>query len=77
MKLSIERTDRLVEFQGRTVRVWHGTSDRGEPCEVFVASLIGPSEESDFAGELVEAGVPHVPLCQRRAAQRLSKEVKH
>lgn len=73
MKLTIERTDRLTKFQGRECRVWHGTTATGAPCEIFVACMVGPGDETSrdaFEEELAEVGVRHVPLCQRQAAFR-------
>ena len=80
MKLTIERTDRLVEFQGRRVRVWHGLTESGHPCEVFVASLLGPGEATaadEFAAGLAEVGVPHVPVCRREAARLAGEKVSN
>jgi hypothetical protein len=68
VKLRIERTNRLRRFNGRDVRVWHGTTETGEPCEILVAAMIGPGTEEArerFEGELADEGVPHEPLCRR------------
>ena len=73
MKLQIERTDRLVTFQGRPVRVWHGTTEQGHPVEIFVAAMTGPGDEGwrdAFEAGLAEDGVPHVPLCERERARK-------
>lgn len=68
MKLTIERTDRLRRFNGRDVRVWHGTTEDGQPCEIYVAAMIGPGTEEArerFEAGLADEGVPHVPMCRR------------
>lgn len=81
MKLTIERTDLLRRFNGRDVRVWHATTERGDPCEVYVAAMIGPGSEEArdrFEAELADEGVPHVPVCRRRAPPAPPvQEVKH
>jgi hypothetical protein len=73
MRLTIERTDRLVTFQGRPVRVWHGTTDTGHPVEIFVAAMTGPGDENGraaFEAALADAGVPHVPICERERTRK-------
>jgi hypothetical protein len=73
VKLSIERTDRLVTFQGRPVRVWHGTTESGHPVELFVAGMTGPGDEQgrdEFEAGLAEDGAPHVPICERERARK-------
>ncbi len=73
MKLEIVRTDRVVNFQGRPVRVWHGTTESGHPVELFVAAMTGPGDEKgrhEFEAGLADAGVPHVPVCERERARK-------
>jgi hypothetical protein len=81
VKLSIERTDRLVSFQGQTVRVWQGTTETGAPVDVMVANLVGPGDEADrdqFEAGLADEGVPFIPICVRqRAYRQAKKETKH
>ena len=36
MKMTIEATDQLTDLDGVPVRVWHGLTEGGAPCIVFV-----------------------------------------
>lgn len=66
MKILIEASDQIVRLNGVECRVWHGTTDDGTPCRVFV-HRVAVREDLDrtrFEAELQEKLPPgrHIDL---------------
>ena len=60
MRIQIEATDIVTTLDGVPVRVWHGTTERGVECLVYVHRL-QVREEADrreFERDLKEMPVP-------------------
>ena len=60
MRIQIEATDIVTALDGVPVRVWHGTTERGVECLVYVHRL-QVREEADrreFERDLKEMPVP-------------------
>lgn len=68
MELLIESTDELTTMDGVPVRVWHGTTDNGVKCLVFVHRIaVHKSQDNSlFQAVLLEQLPPgrHVPLAE-------------
>ncbi len=56
MKLTIEATDQVTSLDGVLVRVWHGTTEAGMPCLVFVhrVAVREDKDQAEFQRELAE-----------------------
>jgi hypothetical protein len=66
MKIMIESTDQVTDFDGVPVRLWEGTTEAGTPCKVFIHRIaIHKDHDADqFSRELAEQLPPgrKVPL---------------
>lgn len=65
MKLMIEATDQITEFDGVPCRVWNGTTETGVECYVLVHRLCvrNGQDTTQFERELQEVPPPRrVPL---------------
>lgn len=65
MKITIEPTDQIIEFNGQPCRVWEGHDDAGTPVSMFVArvavSMDAPAEaQLRFVRALEETRAPTV-----------------
>lgn len=62
MRITIESTNTLTEIEGVQVRVWHGTTERGVPCIVFIHRLaVDKAEDAgQFEAELREMPPPRI-----------------
>ncbi len=56
MKLTIEATDQVTSLDGVLARVWHGTTEAGTPCLVFVhrVAVRDDKDQAEFQRELAE-----------------------
>jgi hypothetical protein len=56
MKITIESTDQLTDFEGVPVRVWKGVTERGAECFVFVHRIAvdNSQDAAQFELELKE-----------------------
>jgi hypothetical protein len=56
MKITIEATEKLTKIDGVPVRLWHGLTETGARCEVFVHLIAVPKQENaeQFERELRE-----------------------
>ena len=68
MKITIESTDILAEYNGRECRVWRGITESGIPCDVLVPCLRVRSDQqcSQFEAELKELPEPRLPAVSFR-----------
>jgi hypothetical protein len=59
MKITIEATNQLTSIEGVPVQLWHGVTEAGTRCEVFVHRIaVHKSENAEqFDRELAE----HLP----------------
>lgn len=60
MKITIEKTDELVELDFVQVRLWKGVTDAGTPCDVFVHRIAvhKDHDQNQFIEELREQPSP-------------------
>jgi hypothetical protein len=60
VKIMIESTDKLTTIDGTPVRLWHGCTESGTRCLVFVRRLAVPTTEpmEEFERELEETLPP-------------------
>lgn len=60
VKITMESTNQLTQIDGVTVRLWHGVTDKGTKCEVFVRVIAVHKLESqaEFERELREQMPP-------------------
>lgn len=60
MKLILTPTDKIVEINGTTTRIWEGRTESGIPCHAHIA-LVGVArsqDASEFERELREVRAP-------------------
>lgn len=66
MTITIESTDQLTQIDRVPVRVWHGRTEAGVPCFVFVHRIAvhNDQDQAQFDRELAEQLPPgrHVSL---------------
>lgn len=59
MKISMIPSDVTTELDGVPCRLWHGTTDKGTPCKVFVHRIaVEESRNEEFEAELLEQASP-------------------
>lgn len=60
MQIAIESTDRIVEIDGVSCRVWNGVTAAGVDCEVYIHRLrvLSIDDCSEFDAALREMPVP-------------------
>lgn len=60
MKITIEPTGKLTNFEGSPVRVWNGKTESGIHCIVLVRSLAvaDNADQTEFERELKELPPP-------------------
>jgi len=58
MKLTLEPTDRILELEGRQVRVWKGKSDRGVPVYALIARVLVHQDDDSSAFDRALLEVP-------------------
>lgn len=58
MKVTLTPTNQITFHNGAPVRVWHGVTEQGARCLVFVAGISVPDTEdaAEFDRELKEVG---------------------
>lgn len=63
MRIQIESTEQIMNFDGVLVRVWNGVTERGISCLVFIHRLAVHQEcdTDDFESELKEFPPPMSP----------------
>jgi hypothetical protein len=59
MKITVESTDEFVAIEGRSARLWKGTTGGGVEVYVFILSVavVHESEEFQFAIEVEASGM--------------------
>lgn len=60
MHITITPTPTITKIDGTRVRLWHGVTDSGTPCQVFVHLVSARTDHShdDLARELLELPAP-------------------
>lgn len=61
MKITIESTTKMIEFNGVNVRIWEGHTESGIPVHCYIASIAAPAEGhslEEFNRELTEHAAP-------------------
>lgn len=81
MKITITSTDNITQVHGVPVRLWHGVTERGIRCLVFVRSLmVHTARDTDqFDRELIETGAPaelRVALSELLLAHAMEAEIE-
>ena len=61
MKLTIESTDTLTHIDGVPVRLWRGTTEAGNPVDLFIHRVASadPAAQAELSRELGEQPEPH------------------
>lgn len=62
MKITLESTSQIVEFDGIECRVWEGTTDAGVPLTAFIPRVAVKEghDASEFERELMTREAPRV-----------------
>lgn len=59
MKITIESTDTIATLDGVKCRLWHGVTEDGTPCAVFVHRIaVDEAKQAAFDRELDEQREP-------------------
>lgn len=73
MKLTIESTDELTQLDNATCRVWHGTTENGVPCVLYVRAIrvwagVAGEFEQEAKGAVFEVDPPMVAAANETRA---------
>ena len=71
MKITLERTDRIVLFNGVDARIWTGVTDKGVEVECYIVSIATRANElrdEEFQSELKKINTPVInePISLRK-----------
>ena len=61
MKITIESTSKIIEFNGLPARIWEGKTESGIKLHVYITRVAIDKDESrieEFAKELLEQKAP-------------------
>ena len=63
MKITIEATNQLVIVEGRQCRRWHGVTEQGIECDVFIQAIRvrADADCSEFEHAMKEIPYPDLP----------------
>lgn len=64
MKITIESTTKIVQFNGIDVRIWEGTTDSGIPVHCYIPRIAVDKEfdQTQFERELQEHAAPSLAI---------------
>lgn len=65
MKITVQSTDKIVQFNGLPARIWEGHTESGIPVHCYVTRIAAPNDGRDlsqFTRELNEHAAPSAKI---------------